>query len=125
MVVFLHLDTEMDNFQTDNTNSSFIWDMSNLELPVAGNVALSSINIQFIKNTPRLKISTNLIQPDFLNPDSILISFPPPKYREISKYFSTLQYWKIDTTSPRVIVLNFHNVNISTIRFASFTLAIT
>ena len=125
MVVFLYLDTEMENFQSDTSESTFIWDMSNMELPQASCIALSSINVQFIKNGPRFKVSTNLIQPDFLNPDSILISLPPPRTREISLFLPAPQTWRIDTTSPRVINLKFHSANIDIIRFASFTFVIS
>ena len=124
MVVFLYLDTEMENFQANWEDGTFIWDMNNLELPAAGSVALSSINISFTKNASRIKISSNLIQPNFLNPDSVIASYPPTRVREISNFFSTLQFYKIDTTNPRMIVLKFHNANISIIRFAAFTFAI-
>ena len=124
MVVYLYLDTEMDNFRSVMSESSFFWDMSNIELPHASCIALSSVNVQFIKNGPRFKVSTNLIQPDFLNPDAILISLPPSRTREISLFVSSPQYWKIDS-SPRVISLKFHNTNISIMRFASFVLAIS
>ena len=126
MVTYLYLDNEMDNFhgQQNLESGTFSWDMSNLELPTDGSVALSSINVSFVRNVSRVKISSNLIQPNYFNPDGILISFPPTRTREISSFFCSPQYWKIDIANPRVITLEFHNVNISNIRFAAFTLAI-
>ena len=114
----------MENFRIDDKDDVLIWDMSHLELPAAGSVAISSLSLSFARNVPRIKISTNLIQPNFYNPDGILIAYPPTSTRDVSDFFSTLQFWKIDTTNPRVISLKFHNVNISLIRFAAFTLAI-
>ena len=124
MVMYLYLDSEMDNFHLDKDTDSLVWDMTNLEFPVAGTIALSSINISLSRNINRVKISSNLIQPNFYNPDGILIAYPPTKTKDISDFFPNLQYWKIDTTNPRVISLKFHNVNISTIKFAAFTFAI-
>ena len=123
MVVHLYLDTEMENCYINDSESTLAWDMQNMRLPEANCIALSSINIQYARNGPRTKILTNLIQPDFLNPDGVLLSLPPPRTREVSEFFPILQFWKMDS-SPRMINLTFPNVNINIVRFASFTFAI-
>ena len=122
MVTYLHLDTQMENTFIKGSNT-LTWEVDNIDFEKCTNIALASLTLYFPNRMPCMQISTNLIQPNQFNPEGILSSIPALKVGEHIR-IPNLIYWKLDSTTPRVITLKFHKVNISSLKFASVVLAL-
>lgn len=121
--MFLHLNTDMENFS--KRDNCLTWEIRNLTLPRDGMVALSSVTIDFeaVINT-HVKISLNLIEQNSFNPDGTIICLPSPKGRDISKYLPVPEFWKLDLMFPRYVSFCLNGINIDFVNFAAFTVRI-
>lgn len=107
-------------------DDSLIWEMNHLELPNGGQFAISSIIVDFGMKIPskHVKIQTNLMAQNMMNPDGTVICLCPKTGEDISLYLPSLEYWKLDSMFPRQIVFTFANTNIELVKFAAITIVI-
>ena len=123
-MIHLQIHSEMRN--SVRTSNKIQWSFPHLEFAEDSKVSLSSLTIDFTDNfllTEPLKISTNLIEGDTLNPDGMLITFPSGLSR-VSHFATFLEFWKIDSVRPRNITFTFEGVSTDSLNYVSAVLAI-
>ena len=122
---FIQLNSTMANFEKVTSGNKLQWYIPNMVFCDDERLALSSLVLTCSDSTPKpVLFRCPLITANYLNSDATMLSCCI-KDGLINYHREALEYWPIDSSRPRFVVLTLEGASVADIEFIGVVLAVT